>query len=314
MIDILMAVYNNSKFITEQVESLIGQTYSHFRIIIRDDCSTDHSSQLIENLDRRFPGKICFIKGNINLGACGNFAALMRHVKSPYIMFCDADDIWLPKKIEKSLALMQKNESKYGSQTPLLIHSDLSVVDQKLKIVNSSYSNHSKLNLHLGHSFNRLLVQNVITGCTMLINKPLLELALPIPDEAIMHDWWIALIASAFGHIDFINEPTVLYRQHGNNTIGAKDWNSFASYFHAAKKMCQGEGRQEIRERLLKTYAQASRFDISYEKRLSDRNRTIIQSYVALGSESTFRKRYLFFKYRFFKHSFLRNIGMFFLL
>jgi len=70
--------------------------------------------------------------------------------------------------------------------------------------------------------FNRVITQNYVTGCAMLINRSLLKMSLPIPSEAIMHDWWIALIASAYGKTFQIYQPLVKYRQHGTNEVGAK--------------------------------------------------------------------------------------------
>jgi glycosyltransferase involved in cell wall biosynthesis len=310
-VDILMAVYNNAEYIAAQLQSLIAQTYSHFRIIIRDDCSSDHSVSLIENFSQQYPEKIVLIRGTENLGARGNFAALMHHTTAHYIMFCDADDIWLPTKIEESLALMQKNEKIYGKETPLLIHTDLSVVDKQLGILSNSFWDFSRINPRSANSLHRLLVHNVITGCTMLINKPLLQLAIPIPKEAIMHDWWIGLVASAFGHVDFLAKPTILYRQHGKNDIGAKNWKSLSTYWGFTKKTFQLDGRQELHHRLLKTIHQASQFSHRYEQQLECPKKQIIQKYVALGTAGAIKKRYIFLRHRFFKNTFAKNVGMF---
>jgi glycosyltransferase involved in cell wall biosynthesis len=313
-IDILMAVYNNAEYILAQLHSLMAQSYPHFRLIIRDDCSSDHSVSLIEQFSQQYPGKIYLIKGTKNLGARGNFAALMNEATADYVMFCDADDVWLPTKIEESLILIHKNEAIYGKAIPLLVHSDLAVVDKHLNTLNPSFWDYSKINPRLANSLNRLLPHNVITGCTMLINKSLLQLAAPIPQEAIMHDWWIGLIASAFGHIDFLAKPTILYRQHGKNDTGAKNWKSLASYLACAKKAAQPLGRQEMRQRLFKTIDQAAKFLEQYELHLLPKKKQIVQNYAALGTGNALQKRYLFFKHRYFKSTFIKNLGMFFLL
>lgn len=313
-IDILMAVYNNEEFILEQLESLACQTYPHFRIIIRDDCSSDGSVSLIEEFSSRHPDRVILIKGTENLGAKGNFAKLMDECKSKYAMFCDADDIWSPTKIEETLHLMQKNEALYGEKTPLLVHTDLSVVDRNLQSVCPSFWDYSQLNPHSARSINRLLTQNVVTGCTMLINRPLLELASPIPQEAVMHDWWIALVASAFGHIDFTLKPTILYRQHGKNSIGAKNKKSFSVIWQEAKKALKPAGRQELKAKLLKTIQQAAQFKIRYGNFLGETHTRIIEDFASLERNRAAIKRYLFFKRRFFKNTFAQNICMFFLM
>lgn len=310
-IDILMAVYNNGKYILEQLHSLIEQTYPHFRIIVRDDCSTDDSVSLIQHFSQKYPRKILLIQGKNNLGARGNFAALMDYAEADYIMFCDADDVWLPTKIEESLALMQKNEAIYGKRMPLLVHTDLIVVDKQLRTLNNSFWNLSKINPRTAHSLNRLLVQNVITGCTMLINRPLLQLAGLIPQEAIMHDWWIGLVASAFGRIDFLTKSLILYRQHGKNETGAKNWKSMATYLAYTRKVFNLKGRQELRQRLLNTLQQASQFSHRYGIHLSLQKREIVENYASFSTAKALQKRYLFLKYRYFKNTFAKNIGMF---
>lgn len=312
-IDILMAVYQNGLYLAEQIDSLMKQTYSHFRLIIRDDCSTDNSLQIMEAYAKKYPKTITLLKGTENLGAKGNFSALMQYATAPYIMFCDADDVWLPKKIEESLLLMQKHEKLYGAKTPLLIHTDLSVTGKDLRTLHSSFWKYSCINPHLD-TLNRLLIQNIVTGCTILMNQPLLQLACPIPKEAIMHDWWIALTASAFGHLAVLEKPTILYRQHGKNDTGAKNWRSPVLYFKRIKKAFFHQGRQELRQSLSKTITQANAFLCRYQERLDLKKKDVLENYVALRSGNAFKKRLLLLKYRYFKHSFLKNVGMFLLL
>lgn len=313
-IDILMAVYNNGHYILAQLQSLMQQTYSQFRIIIRDDCSSDNSVSLIQSFSKQYPNQVLFIQGKENLGACGNFGELMRYAEAPYIMFCDADDIWLPTKVEESLAMIQKNEALYGNRTPLLVHTDLAVVDKELCPLSHSFWQYSQIDPQAAHHLNRLLVHNVMTGCTMLINRPLLQLAMPIPKEAIMHDWWIGLVASAFGKIDRLAKPTMLYRQHGKNDVGAKDWKSMATYWAHAKKALHPDGQQQLRHSLLRTIHQASRFSHRYQAHLTPQKQKIVQEYATLDSTHPLRKRYLFFKNRYFKNTIAKNIGMFFFL
>lgn len=313
-LDILMAVYNNAEYIGEQLESLIGQSYPHFHIIARDDCSSDNSVKIIQTFVTKYPGKITLIQGKKNLGARGNFSALLLESQADYLMFCDADDIWLPTKVEETLSLIQKNESIYGKDTPLLIHSDLTVVDKHLNTLSPSFWHYSHLDPKLGNHLNRLLPQNVMTGCTMLINRPLIELSKPIPTEAIMHDWWIGLVAAALGRIDFLAKPTLLYRQHGKNDTGAKNWRTIGAYWDHFKKATQQTGRNEMHQRLQKTMTQAALFLQCYGKFLSIEKQILIASYAALADAGPFKKRYLLFKYRFFKNTLAKTLAMFFLI
>lgn len=312
-VDVLLAVYNNADYLYSQLESLERQTYRNFQIIIRDDGSNDLSLKVIENFKKSSPIQITVIKGTRNLGAAGNFSELMKYATSPYSMFCDGDDIWLPFKIEASLALMKKSETLYGSKTPLLIHTDMAVVKKNLELLSPSFWHYSKLN-PLSNTLNRLLIQNTITGCTMLINRPLLEHALPISKIAIMHDWWIGLVACTFGYIAVLNKATMLYRQHGKNEIGAKNWSNWQGYSEAIKKGMTHSGRIELKNRLNKTLNQAEVFADLYGNQLEIKQKKILKDFVALKTSGLIQKRYLFFKNKFFKNTWAHNLGMFFYL
>lgn len=309
-VDILLATYNASDFITEQLQSILNQTYQNFEIIIRDDCSKDRTIELIEQFQTKYPNKIKLIKGTQNLGALGNFSALCHESTANYIMFSDNDDVWLPTKIENSLKQLLINESLYGSEKPLLVHTDLKVVDRKLNILDHSFWNYSRIDPH-AISINRLLIQNVVTGCTAIINKSLLKLAVPIPKEALMHDWWIALVASAFGHIDVIPQASILYRQHGKNVIGAKNWRTYGTYWAHAKKCFSYKGREEIQHRLKKTIDQSALFLSRYGDNLTNDKKFVVEQFASIRLKNFLHKRYLFLRFGFFKSSFIKNVGTF---
>ena len=308
-IDILLATYQGETFLESQLESILLQSYSNYHVLIRDDGSTDRTLSIIETFCQKYPDKIFHIPSSERLGAKGNFSELMRHSKAPYLMFCDQDDVWLSNKIEMSFKKMQSMEKEYGSQTPLLVHSDLTVVDQKLKVISNSFWEYSQLKPIA--ELNRLLAHNNITGCTVLINRPLANKVSSIPKEAIMHDWWLGLVASCFGKIDFLNKPTILYRQHHTNDIGAKNWNALSTYISFAKKGCSALGRKELHNRLSKTIAQASQFLQKYESCIDPQKQELIRNYIALGTENAFQKRYIFLRHRYFKNTLAKNIGMF---
>src|SRR5690606_39057310 len=136
------------------------------------------------------------------------------------VMFSDADDCWFPDKISLTLDLMRVVEKdEGGARTPTLVHTDLAVVDRDLRPIADSLWQYQGVNPDLT-SLNRLLIQNCVTGCTVMVNRPLRELASPIPPGVVMHDWWMALVASSFGRIARIARPTLLYRQHGRNDTG----------------------------------------------------------------------------------------------
>ena len=135
-------------------------------------------------------------------------------------MLSDQDDVWLCDKIETSIERIQQLEKQSGN-VPLLVFSDKEIVDNKLQLLCTSYFKLKKIpkNWHL--TTGQLCQQNVVSGCTMLFNRQLLDKALPIPEQAYMHDWWLALVATSCGKLELIDRPLIKYRQHGANAIGA---------------------------------------------------------------------------------------------
>lgn len=309
-IDILLAIYNGSEYIIQQLESIFDQTYQDFHLTIRDNCSQDDTVLLIENFSKSHPGRITLIKGTENLGAKGNFAVLAAQAKAPYIMFSDGDDFWLPNKICDTFALMKQNERDYGISTPILIHTDLTVVDKNLNVIDKSFWNYSRLNPN-DDSLHRLLVQNIITGCTTLINQPLLKLALPIPKEAVMHDWWIGLVASAFGRIDVLKKPTLLYRQHGKNDTGAKNWKSSKSYLTALKQVSSQNGRDGLRQNVSRWIAQADMFFKRYHQHLNQPQSRMVFDCASLPKYNPLKRRYLLIKHGLYKNTLAKTVGLF---
>jgi glycosyltransferase involved in cell wall biosynthesis len=215
---VLIACYQGERFLPAQLDSLLNQTFKDFRILARDDGSTDRTKAILEEYSLRYPEKITVLPSGARLGVVGNFNALLEQANSDIIFFCDQDDIWEDNKVELTL-------KAFRTKTPLLVHTDLQLVDENAISMHRSFWEYSQIDPLEGNNFNRVLVQNHVTGCTMAINKPLRDLAYPIPKDAIMHDWWISLIASSCGEILALSEKTIRYRQHSSNTLGARTIN-----------------------------------------------------------------------------------------
>ncbi len=262
-VEILLATYNGGLFISEQLESLAQQTYNNWRLIVRDDGSSDLTLEQVAVFAKQYPGKveiICDQKGSLK--AVGNFAELLQQSSADYIMFCDQDDVWMPTKIEHSLRRMLELEEVNSRDTPILVHTDLKVVNIELEVLANSFWQYQHIIPEFGKHWTRLLLQNVVTGCTVMLNKALRDIALPIPQQAIMHDWWLALVAAIFGTVSDVHQQTVLYRQHGMNDTGAKSWN----LRYILNRILQGE---EVRASLSRTKAQAGVLAQQYAEKLS---------------------------------------------
>lgn len=149
---------------------------------------------------------------------------LLQEANSEYYMFCDQDDIWLPDKIEKTYNRMKILEKSYPG-IPLVVHTDLNVVDSNLNMISDSFWRQSKIKPNILRSPNYIGVCNCATGCTMMFNQKAKEISLPMPDVADMHDWWVTLKTSMEGKVDYVDEALILYRQHGNNVVGARKVN-----------------------------------------------------------------------------------------
>ena len=223
LIDILLATYNGGKYLTEQIESLLSQSVQEWRLIIHDDGSTDDTVNIIINYCRKYPDKIIIINDGIKAGGAKfNFSHLMKFSTAEYIMFCDQDDVWIDNKIYLTLNKMIELE-KINQKLPILVHTDLTIVDSNLNVLSESMFNYQKINYKHGDILKNICFENMVTGCTMMINKSLLALVGNIPDEAIMHDWWISIIAlKNGGKVGIVDKVTIMYRQHGLNAIGAK--------------------------------------------------------------------------------------------
>lgn len=300
-IDILLATYQGAAFFEEQISSIFEQTYSHFHLWIRDDCSSDQTRLLIEHWANMHPEKITVLSSDKNVGITQNFSELLKASKASYICFADQDDKWLSNKLERSLAQMQVLEKEYGSAIPLLVHTDLAVAEKDLTVIAPSFWRYMGLNPRLT-GLNRLLMQNNVTGCTMMMNRPLADLSQPIPSQIVMHDWWIALVAACFGYIGIVEDPTLLYRQHSSNDTGAKKY-SLRKYWAQSDKE-----RQKKIACSQCTHHQAQQLLKRYHTLLSPSKLEILKDYAVLREQNYFKQRQQMIKHGFFKQGLLRSL------
>jgi len=294
-VSVLISTYNGERYLKEQLKSLFLQTFKNIQIIVRDDFSNDATLGILSKFD------VKLLNSDKNIGTNRSFSLLLKYAleytDSQYFMFCDQDDIWDSTKVENTLAQMQELESNYGD-IPLLVHTDLVVVDEKLQIINNSFMKYQNLNGE-SNNFNELLVQNTITGCTVMINRKLALLANPIPCEAKMHDIWLGLVASKFGKIYYIPSTTIKYRQHSKNTIGAT---SFNIKYIMAKVKSNNVLDQDI--------LQAEIFLKRYRKVLDKDSIEILEEFISIKSKSFLEKRKILLKYKLLKQGLIRNIGL----
>lgn len=215
-VNILLATYNGERYLAQQIESIRQQTFKEWQLLIRDDGSRDKTVSIIEEFVKKDP-RISFINPDQrdNIGVINNFFTLLKHDKADVYFFSDQDDIWLPNKLEVTLATAQT----YGMAVPLMVYTDLSVVNDRLEMMHESMiriqSHHANTKLH------QELTENTVTGGTAMINHALAE-SWTSANGLLMHDWYLALVASAIGNLVYIDQSTELYRQHESNVLGAR--------------------------------------------------------------------------------------------
>jgi len=209
LVSVSLGTYNGEKYLAEQLDSILQQTYPNIEIVITDDCSTDATQQILKNYAEKYNNiKVYF--NEKNLGYLRNFEKNLHYTTGEFIAFSDQDDIWLPDKIQ----ILIDSIGDYP-----LVYSDTAYVDAEGKPMGKKLSDVrnfiSGVNLYAtepsGGSW--------VAGHTMLFKRKLLETALPFPDY-FNHDAWMSYIAMLNGGIKPVNKPLVLYRQHGNNAIG----------------------------------------------------------------------------------------------
>lgn len=221
-VDILLATYNGERFLPELLASLEAQTHTGWRLIVRDDGSSDGTRAILSDwAAARLDRVVLTEPDGRNLGVSGSFGALLAVSDAPYFLFCDQDDVWLPDKIARLLALAEGAEREAGPGVPILVHSDLRVVDAGLAEIAPSYWRRQNFHPERAARTGALLLQNCVTGCATLGNAALRRAACPVPEVVIMHDWWCAAVAWRIGRILACASPTVLYRQHGANALGS---------------------------------------------------------------------------------------------
>lgn len=217
---ILLATYDGERFLRRQLASLFAQTDRNWRLLVRDDGSSDRTPALLGAAAAADARVRVMDDDGGRLGSSGNFFRLMHAALAEgadYFAFCDQDDIWQPDKLATLRAALRAGER---AAAPCLVYSDLSWIDARGDEIARSHFRASCGGMpEQDHCW--LMAMNLIPGCAMLGNRALLECALRRTDLA-HHDWWVALVAAAMGELVRVERPLLAYRLHGGNAIGAR--------------------------------------------------------------------------------------------
>lgn len=304
-VSIVVATYNGASYLEEQLDSILKNTFTDWTMEICDDGSSDQTIKIAKEYEKKYPGKIFLHQNPQNLGVTRNFLEGAKRAEGSYIMFCDQDDVWFADKIEKTLDKIKERENTLGTNTPIAVYTDAKLVDGVLRTISDSFFGYNGLNTQntdLAH----LLMENKVIGCTTMFNKAVADRLIKFPVMARYHDWWIGLIAATFGEVCFLDEPTMLYRQHGKNVVGSQN---FVSYVVSRIKNIAAQ-----RKSLDENERQAWEFYEIYQSYLLEEQGQIIREFAGIQSANWFERRERLFRYGFWKSGILRNLGLFLLI
>lgn len=299
-IEVLMAVYNGSAYIREQIDSILNQTYENWHLTISDDGSTDGTDLIADEYAAKYPEQITRVYSGVRFGnARDHFMWLSENCTSRYMLYSDQDDVFNPEKMSRLMDAMQNAERQWGRDLPILVFSDQTVVDEKLNVIEPSLMRCQKQAFD-SFDYHALLIQNVVTGGAMMVNRPLCSLAVQCRsrERIIMHDWWMAATAARFGKVIYLDEPLSLYRQHGGNSVGAKRVGS-AGYIAGMMGNLRG-----VREMILRKKSQAGVFEETYTALLTAEDRQFLSRMKQSRSGIRF-----YLKNRGYIHGFFRFMG-----
>lgn len=270
-VQVLLATYNGSRYLEPLMDSLLNQFYQNIEIIVRDDGSSDNTIEVLKRYASY--GNVSIIQGE-NVGVPESFFRLLRLSSSgsDYFAFCDQDDVWQRDKVARAIRFLEISPR----EVPSMYCARVLIVDEKLNV--NGFSRIPRR----APSFENAITENIATGCTIVINKAARDLLLQeCPKHAVMHDWWIYLVISAFGKVVYDQEPRIWYRQHSSNVVGYK-----SDVIDIWKARIQRFLKYGSLRRLT---VQAMEFKRIYSSSLPQDKKRVLDRFI--GSRSSFRGR-----------------------
>jgi hypothetical protein len=305
-LDIAVPMYNAAHWTDDLFESILAQTPSFdWRIIARDDASTDDTVARLVAWQRRLRERLTVLPSGPNLGPVGNYDAVLAATTAPWVMLADPDDVWKPAKMMVSVTAMSAAERQWSVSRPIAIFTDAEVTDSLLHPITDSYWHWMRQNPDLCGTFRRVLVDSPAISSTMIVNRALLDLALPMTGAAACQDWWLALVACCFGSLIALRERTILYRRHSANDSVAPTTVSLAN---AVSQVGNASARIEW---LVSRYSeQAGGFLRRFDGRIPSEYLPALQSAANLPSANALARRWQVLRHGLWFGSTVKNAGL----
>lgn len=270
-VEILLATWRGAQYVEALLDSILGQRNQGWHLTASDDASDDDTPRILEAYRARYPERMTVQPPHKRFGcARDHFFFLISQCDAPYMMLCDQDDVWLPDKVGKTLGAMRQAEQGHP-ETPTLVFCDLAVADASLRPIAPSLTRYAGWYTQ-ELDYRSLLLKNVAPGCAMGLNRALARLALQCDslNALPMHDGWLAAVAARFGRIVYLDEPLALYRQHGDNSVGAKKEHGLAGALSRLGDL------PRLQERIAGKKQQAAAFEKAYAGRLTREERDFL--------------------------------------
>ena len=308
-VDICLATYNGAAWLPEFLASLDQQDFRDWRLVVSDDGSTDQTLEILRSHFSREPHRLYLVpRERTRTGVIGNFRDVLAASAAEYVFPADQDDIWLPHKLGEMLVAIEKSGSRgeaSASSVPALVYSDMQVVDSDLKLISASLWRLPGISADAPVQLRHLLVQSNVPGCSMVVNRALLRAALPIPDECVMHDYWLLMVCLLTGRVDRIPSANVLYRRHE----AAATYRSMSGWRGKLHRIVSTGS--EVREHFRATVRQAACVLKRMDGGLTPAQRELLRAYVRAGNGGWLMRRLVLLKWRFRKKSWAGTIRMY---
>jgi len=304
-IDICLATFNGADWLKDFLDSLIRQDFKGWRLIASDDGSSDGTLEILRTYFRNDATRLLLVeRQRTGAGVVRNFQDALAASTADYIFLADQDDVWLPNKLSELYAAIRIAEGTVVR--PALVFSDMAVVDESLAPLSGSWWGYSSVSPSWALTLRHLLAQNTVPGCSMVMNRRLLDLALPLPEQALMHDWWLLLVCQLSGTVDYCPRVTMLYRRHQQAVTYAPrgGWGTAMQRFLFE--------RQEVRSLFQGTARQAHVLLTRLEAAVARDHLVILRDYVQASEAGWFARRWLLMKSRVRRPSFMGTIRMYF--